>query len=213
MFSAFLEGFHQVKNDSDGNFFYSTPPLDVFISVTLNSSGTVTRKVWYGVAKRWNVIVSYPENECDLCLRGFEPVNEDEWGRGNWTNGCRRRNQLRCGDDEFERVQYMKVPDFAQPFPSRVLDECRTRCVGNCSCIAYAYDGNIGCMFWSDTLIDTQDFIDVGVDLYLRLYASELDSQKERKLYIIIGVAVGFVCISILMFIAWWLIVKRKGDF
>ncbi|XP_047955241.1 G-type lectin S-receptor-like serine/threonine-protein kinase At1g11300 [Salvia hispanica] len=174
---------------------------------------------------------AYPENVCDFygkcgvfgscnalelpicsCLRGFEPVNEDEWGRGNWTNGCRRRNQLRCGDDEFERVQYMKVPDFAQPFPSRVLDECRTRCVGNCSCIAYAYDGNIGCMFWSDTLIDTQEFDGVGVDIYVRLSVSEFDSHKERKLYIIIGVAVGFVCISVMMIIAWWLIVKRKGN-
>ncbi|KAG6394012.1 hypothetical protein SASPL_144588 [Salvia splendens] len=231
MFGSFLEGFLQVKNDSVGNFFYSTPPMNVFFTVTLNSSGTTTRKVWDGVAKRWNVLESYPENECDVygkcgpfgicnvlqsticsCLRGFEPANEEEWGRGNWTNGCRRKSRLGCGDDGFERVRYMKVPDFAQPFPSRVLDECRTRCMGNCSCIAYAYDGNIGCMFWSDTLIDTQDFGDVGVDLYVRLSASEFDSQKERKLYIIIGVVVGFVCVSIMMFIAWWLIVKRKGS-
>ncbi|XP_042030177.1 G-type lectin S-receptor-like serine/threonine-protein kinase SD1-13 [Salvia splendens] len=146
------------------------------------------------------------------CLRGFEPVNEDEWRRGNWTNGCRRRNRLQCGDDGFERLRYMKVLDFAQPLPSRVQDECRTRCAGNCSCIAYAYDSYIGCMFWSNTLIDTQEFGSVGVDLYVRLSASEFGSHKERKLFIIIPVAVSFVCISIMIFIAWWLMVKRKGD-
>ncbi|XP_042030253.1 G-type lectin S-receptor-like serine/threonine-protein kinase B120 [Salvia splendens] len=109
-------------------------------------------------------------------------------------------------------LQNMKVPDFAKPLLSMVQDECRTICRRNCSCIAYAYDGNIGCMFWSDTLIDTQDFGSVGVSLYIRLSASEFDSSTRRKLYIIIGVAAGFVCISVMMFIAWWLIVKRKGD-
>ncbi|KAL1537437.1 non-specific serine/threonine protein kinase [Salvia divinorum] len=131
-------------------------------------------------------------------------------GRLHWRSG--RRNQLQCGDDGFERLRRLKVPDFAKPSPSRVQDECRTRCLGNCSCIAYAYDNNIGCMFWSDTLIDTREFDSVGVDLYVRLSASEFDSHTERKLYIIIGVTVGFVCISVMMFIAWWLIVKRKGN-
>ncbi|XP_047953904.1 G-type lectin S-receptor-like serine/threonine-protein kinase At1g11300 [Salvia hispanica] len=229
MFSAYLDGFNQVKNDSDGNFFYSTPQINGFITVELNSSGTLLRKVWDGVAKRWNVEWTAPENECDVygncgafgscnglelpicsCLRGFEPVNEEEWGRGNWTNGCRRKRQLQCGDDGFERLRYMKVPDFAQPLPSRVQDECRTACQRNCSCIAYAYDINIGCMFWSDNLIDTQEFDRVGIDLYVRLSASEFDSHKERKLYIIVAVVVGFVCISVMMFIAWWLM-KRKG--
>ncbi|KAG6399846.1 hypothetical protein SASPL_141331 [Salvia splendens] len=228
VFYAYLDAIAQVNSDGAGNIFFSPPPIDGI--VIWNSSGSVIRKVWNKMEKRWDV-VAYPKNECDVygkcgvfgscnalespicrCLRGFEPVNEEEWGRGNWTSGCRRRNQLRCGDDGFERVQYMKVPDFAKPSSSSVQDECAALCRGNCSCIAYAYDSYIGCMFWSDTLIDTQEFDGVGVDLYVRLSASEFDSHKERKLYIIIGVAVGFVCISVVMFIAWWFIVKRKGS-
>ncbi|XP_042022192.1 G-type lectin S-receptor-like serine/threonine-protein kinase B120 [Salvia splendens] len=104
----------------------------------------------------------------------------------------------------------MKVPDFAQPLLSRVQDECQTTCLRNCSCIAYAYDINIGCMFWSDSLIDTQELDRAGVDLYVRLSASEFDNHKERKLFIIIAVVVGFVCISFILFIAWWLM-KWKG--
>ncbi|XP_047955239.1 G-type lectin S-receptor-like serine/threonine-protein kinase SD1-13 [Salvia hispanica] len=233
MFYAYLEGYLQLKNDSAGNFFYELPQNNAFSTIItlVNSSGIASRKVWNGVEKRWHTGGAYPGNECDFhgkcgvfgscnaivspictCFRGFEPVNADEWGRGNWTNGCRRRNQLQCGEDGFERLRHMKVPDFPKPSYSRVQDECRTRCLGNCSCIAYAYDINIGCLFWSDTLIDTQEFDGVGVDLYVRLSASEFDSHKGRKLYIIIGVAVGFVCISILMFVAWWFIVKRKGS-
>ncbi|XP_042028332.1 G-type lectin S-receptor-like serine/threonine-protein kinase SD1-13 [Salvia splendens] len=232
MFYAYLDMYFKVYNDSAGNFFYTRPQNDALLTIAvINSSGIAIRKVWNGVEKRWDIGGAYPENECDFygkcgvfgscnalelpicsCLRGFEPVNEEEWGRGNWTNGCRRKNQLQCGEDGFERMRHMKVPDFPMPLPSRIQDECRTTCLGNCSCIAYAYDGNIGCMFWSDTLIDTQEFDGVGVDLYVRLSASEFDSHKERKLYIIIGVAVGFFCMSIVMFIAWWLIVKRKGN-
>ncbi|KAG6394014.1 hypothetical protein SASPL_144590 [Salvia splendens] len=231
MFYAYLDGFTQVTNDSAGNFFYSKPQENVYITASVNSTGHVLRNVWNGVAKRWEVGWSAPENECDVygkcgefgscnvmqspictCLRGFEPEKEEEWGRGNWTNGCRRKNQLQCGGDGFLMLQHMKVPDFAQPLPSRDQDECRTRCMGNCSCIAYAYDGNIGCMFWSDTLIDTQDFGDVGVDLYVRLSASEFGSHKGRKLYIIIPVTVSFVCISVMIIIVWWLMVKRRGD-
>ncbi|KAL1537441.1 non-specific serine/threonine protein kinase [Salvia divinorum] len=105
----------------------------------------------------------------------------------------------------------MKVPDFAKPLPSRVQDECRTRCLGNCSCIAYAFDSYIGCMFWSNTLIDTQEFGSVGVDLYVRLSASEF-ATRGRKLYIIIPVTVSFACICIIILIARWLMVKRRGD-
>ncbi|XP_057764682.1 G-type lectin S-receptor-like serine/threonine-protein kinase At1g11300 [Salvia miltiorrhiza] len=232
MFYAYLDGFTQVKNDSAGNFFYTKPQENVYITASVNSSGSVIRKVWNGIEKRWDLVWTAPENECDVygkcgpfgscnalqspictCLRGFEPVNEDEWRRGNWTNGCGRRNQLQCGKgDRFQRLQYMKVPDFAQPLPSRVQDECRTTCMANCSCLAYAYDLNIGCMFWSNILIDAQEFDRVGVDLYIRLSASEFDSHKGRKFYIIIPVAVGFVCISTMIFIAWWFMVKKKGD-
>ncbi|KAG6392276.1 hypothetical protein SASPL_146490 [Salvia splendens] len=229
-FYAHLDGFNHVTNDSAGNFFF-TPQLmnDRHIISSVNFSGSMERKVWNG--NKWDLVLVAPENECDVygkcgpfgscnimqspicsCLRGFEPVNEDEWRRGNWTDGCRRKNRLQCGGDGFAMLQNMKVPDFAKPLLSMVQDECRTICRRNCSCIAYAYDGNIGCMFWSDTLIDTQDFGSVGVSLYIRLSASEFDSSTRRKLYIIIGVAAGFVCISVMMFIAWWLIVKRKGD-
>ncbi|KAG6394005.1 hypothetical protein SASPL_144581 [Salvia splendens] len=138
MFYAYLDGFTQVTNDSAGNFFYSKPQENVYITASVNSTGHVLRNVWNGVAKRWEVGWTAPENECDVygkcgefgscnvmqtpictCLRGFEPENEEEWGRGNWSNGCRRKNQLQCGGDGFLMLRHMKVPDFAQPLPSR----------------------------------------------------------------------------------------------
>lgn len=121
------------------------------------------------------------------CLRGFEPKNKDEWARENWTNGCVRISQLQCDQsnnssgkggnaDGFWKLQFMKVPDFATKNSSSQVDECQDRCLSECSCIAYAHDPSptIGCMFWSENLVDIQEFGNVGVDLYIRLAKSEL---------------------------------------
>ncbi|XP_042031155.1 G-type lectin S-receptor-like serine/threonine-protein kinase At1g11300, partial [Salvia splendens] len=104
LFYAHLDGFNHVTNDSAGNFFF-TPQLmnDRHIISSVNFSGSMERKVWNG--NKWDLVLVAPENECDVygkcgpfgscnimqspicsCLRGFEPVNEDEWRRGNWTD-------------------------------------------------------------------------------------------------------------------------------
>ena len=116
------------------------------------------------------------------CLQGFEPKNTKEWNDGNWTSGCVRRTQLQCervntsegsNMDGFFNLKMMKVPDFANW--SQVLEtDCRQRCLESCSCIAYAYDTGIGCMSWTGSLIDAQEFPSPGVDLYIRVAFSEL---------------------------------------
>ena len=121
---------------------------------------------------------------CDLqsspicsCLSGYEPKNLEEWNRGNWTSGCVRRVPLQCegkvSNDGFWKLENVKVPDFVERLDS-VEDECRTRCLENCSCVAYAYESGIGCMVWSRDLIDMQRFSSGGVDLYIRVAPSEL---------------------------------------
>ncbi|XP_061353514.1 G-type lectin S-receptor-like serine/threonine-protein kinase At1g11330 [Gastrolobium bilobum] len=120
------------------------------------------------------------------CLKGFEPRNKEEWNRQNWTNGCVRSTPLQCERtnnqntsvdsnkaDGFLPLQMVKVPDFAQG-SSVTQDTCRSGCLENCSCIAYAYDDAIGCMSWNGNLIDIQQFPSGGTDLYIRVAYTEL---------------------------------------
>ncbi|KAL8032742.1 hypothetical protein ABFX02_13G115900 [Erythranthe guttata] len=236
MYSPYLDGFSVVNDTTSGDVYFTAPPADFLMKIGLDSSGMLLQTLWDDQKKSWDVTWSAPQTRCDVygtcgpfgscdirgspicsCLRGFEPTNTEEWGNGNWTSGCRRRNQLRCDQsnntngDGFIRLQYMKVPDFAEQFSSREVDECRTRCLGNCSCIAYAHDLKIGCMFWSGSLIDVQQFNGVGTDLYVRLPPSELDHHKDKKLYIIIPIVAGFFGISVLIFVGWCWLVKKKG--
>ncbi|KAL8460306.1 hypothetical protein ACS0TY_032014 [Phlomoides rotata] len=234
MYDPYNDGF-TVGNEHNVNFYFTAPQGNPLMKICLNSSGSIVQTLWDDQNSRWIDAWWAPENECDVygkcgpfgscniqgtpicsCMRGFEPVDNDEWGRGNWSGGCRRKKQLQCdsggGRDAFFRLQFMKVPDFAEQIGTRQEGECRSRCLGNCSCIAYAHDRSIGCMLWSDSLIDAQDFNTVGVDLYIRLSDSEFDKHEHRKLHVIIPVVIGLISISILAFVAWCWIVKIKGD-
>jgi len=140
--------------------------------------------------------VQSPATECDLygkcgpfgtcnsqrkticqCLKGFEPRNKAEWSKGDWSGGCARTKQLQCKDDGFLTLKMMKVPDHPEWRLGLDQDGCRTQCLKNCSCLAYAYDTGVGCMTWSTSLVDIQEFSIGGVDLYLRLASSELGKQ------------------------------------
>ncbi|KAB2095408.1 hypothetical protein ES319_A01G034700v1 [Gossypium barbadense] len=160
---------------------------------------------------------------CDLtkqpicsCLKGFKPRNIEEWSRGNWSSGCFRTTPLQCqrdknngseagqGDvDGFLKLNMMKVPAF--PDLSSINNgECKDQCLKNCSCVAYAYDAGIGCMFWSGDLIDMQKFSTRGVDLYIRLPSSEL-------VIVITAAIVGIVTITIIILFLWCWMAKRRG--
>lgn len=112
------------------------------------------------------------------CLPGFTPRSADEWIVRNWSSGCERKASLSCGNggtsDGFLKLQSMKISGYSTRF-SGPEDGCEGICSRNCSCIAYAYDGGIGCMFWSAALIDVQKISNgLGSDLHIRVSASEL---------------------------------------
>ncbi|KAL7102260.1 hypothetical protein ACP275_08G108600 [Erythranthe tilingii] len=239
--SPYMEGLSIGMNDRTGTVFLTTPERRVLNIHALNSSGNLMRMVWDDQRKNWNTFWMQPHTECSVyglcgpfvtvgscnndfyicsCLRGFEPTNRDEWGRENWSSGCQRRIQLQCNytsgsdGDGFFRMESMNIPDSAIKFSNANEDVCRQRCLVNCSCIAYAYPPKIGCMFWTDSLIDIRRYSSspgYGIDLYIRLSPSEFDNHKGKKLFIIIPVA--FISTCIFIFIAWWctMVVKRKG--
>ena len=170
----------------------------------LNSDGIVFQKEWKADRGDWTVVWKSLESntECDIfgkcgefgicnsnnlplcsCLRGFEPRNFLEWKTGNWSRGCVRRTPLQWGDltgeeDGFLRLRNMKIPDDGEWLYSDDEQDCRRRCLRHHSSLAYAYYLGFGCLIWSDSLVDIQDFSPVGVDLYIRLASSELGESS-----------------------------------
>ncbi|XP_073222551.1 G-type lectin S-receptor-like serine/threonine-protein kinase At1g11330 [Cicer arietinum] len=146
------------------------------------------------------------------CLQGFEPRNKQEWNQQNWTSGCVRRTGLQCESanndtksahgnepDGFLEFPTVKVPDFAE-LSSDEQDECRRKCLMNCSCTAYSYYSDIGCMSWNGNLIDIQQFETGGADLFIRVAYSELgvsDKGHKGTVIITVSVLIGTTIISI----------------
>ncbi|KAH9610687.1 hypothetical protein KSS87_003696 [Heliosperma pusillum] len=143
------------------------------------------------------------------CLRGFVPKNQTEWSKGNWSGGCVRRTPLQCGTaggraDGFWNMTQVKVPDNAVWLSGKTEDECINECLSKCSCIAYAYGSNLGCMIWNGTLNDTEELSsNIGIDFSVRLAYSELDIAATKSsrwkviltAAVIIGTVIFGVCI------------------
>uniref|UniRef100_A0A804M9U6 Uncharacterized protein n=1 Tax=Zea mays TaxID=4577 RepID=A0A804M9U6_MAIZE len=124
------------------------------------------------------------------CVVGFSPVNPTQWSMRESGGGCRRNVPLECGNgtttDGFKVVQGVKLPDTDNTTVDMgaTLEQCRERCLANCSCVAYAAadirgggDGS-GCVMWTNNIVDVR-YVDKGQNLYLRLAKSELASRKR----------------------------------
>uniref|UniRef100_A0A0E0M481 non-specific serine/threonine protein kinase n=1 Tax=Oryza punctata TaxID=4537 RepID=A0A0E0M481_ORYPU len=153
----------------------------------LTNSGKLQVLTWDGGASKWNKLGEVP-SECERygycgpygychyseaaptceCLDGFEPMSTEEWSNGQFSRGCRRMEELRCGSGggEFLAMQGMQLPDKFLRVRNKTLHECEAECAGNCSCTAYAYTNLSSsssekrdatrCLVWIGELIDTQ---------------------------------------------------------
>ncbi|CAL9107878.1 unnamed protein product [Musa textilis] len=175
---------------------------------TMNYSGQIELLSWDHGSKHWRTW-SLPNGECERygwcggfgycdttssvpecrCLVGFEPKVESEWDSGKNSAGCIRKKALRYGDDGdgFVRVGSMKLPDHFVSLNITNISGCRSQCLANCSCTAYAYSdlpaGNATisrCLVWMGELIDNM-ISSAGQDLYLRLMGSSLGTPGSKS--------------------------------
>ncbi|KAK9756251.1 hypothetical protein RND81_01G084500 [Saponaria officinalis] len=201
-----------------------------FSHYALSYDGILSEKWWDGSKGEWRFVWKAIETPCDLygycgafgtcnalktplckCLKGFAPRSAEEWKKGNWSNGCVRKETLQCGiqgskEDGFLKLNTVKIPDLAEWSVGLNQVDCRSQCLKNCSCVAYAYDAGAGCMYWSKDLIDIQEFSSGGVDLFLRLPASALAANGKKKVVIIMVTIIGTAMLVSLTYFVWrWL--------
>lgn len=205
MTANYLYGFKLSNDEGDGNmyFTYTISNSSTLFRFLISVEGVEELLVWdYGV-ENWVIAQSQPETECDLynkcgkfatcanganvkkfkcsCLKGFEPEDEMEWSKGNWSRGCVRLTPLECNgngsmSDGFLEMRNVKLPDFADSVQGLSSgNKCKEMCLGNCSCKGYVMTSGLGCFLWYQDLVDIRQFSDAsGKTLFVRLAASDL---------------------------------------
>ncbi|KAL3652500.1 hypothetical protein CASFOL_002181 [Castilleja foliolosa] len=172
---------------------------------TLGPIGVGQRWTWVnGRSEDWVFSYSIPKDLCDTyricgahglcnsdknpvcgCLDKFVPKVREGWIRSDWSGGCVRRSSLNCGKDVFLRYSGIKLPYssgtlFNESFKG---EECKAACLRNCSCMAYANvrTGVTGCFLWFGDLIDIRRTPGAPQEIYIRMAASELDSDRKKR--------------------------------
>ncbi|KAG5020632.1 hypothetical protein JHK87_016487 [Glycine soja] len=202
-------GFNFFSNKEESYYIFS-PTNDLVMSrIVMNESTTIYRYVWVEDDQNWRIYTSLPKDFCDTyglcgvygncmtsqtqvcqCLKGFSPKSPEAWVSSGWSQGCVRNKPLSCKDkltDGFVKYEGLKVPDTRHTWldESIGLEECKVKCLNNCSCMAYTNSdirgAGSGCVMWFGDLIDIKQLQTAGQDLYIRMPASELESVYRHK--------------------------------
>ncbi|KAF7006515.1 hypothetical protein CFC21_021552 [Triticum aestivum] len=238
-----------VDNDDEIYVTYSLSDGAPNTRYVLTHSGEFQIQSWSRNTSAWVVLGKWPSHECNRygycgtygycdetdspvytckCLDGFEPASEEEWAGGNFSAGCRRKEQLRGCGDGFLALPGMMSPDKFELVGGKDINtfgECTAECSRNCSCMAYAYanlsSGSTGrgrtmCLVWAGELVDTGKIGTVlGSDtLYLRLAgldAAAGKSTKSNKIRIVLPVLGGICVLLLISFCLAWLKYKGKN--
>lgn len=137
----------------------------------------------YGLCGPYAVCTISESSVCK-CLKGFKPISPESWKEGQYREGCERNKPLKCQNKNgFTKYVGLKLPDTknARVSQSMNIEECKAKCLNDCSCMAYACsDANGGspCTIWFSGLIDIRRLSNGGQDLYVRMAASELGMDR-----------------------------------
>ncbi|KDP38981.1 hypothetical protein JCGZ_00738 [Jatropha curcas] len=189
-----------VLNQNEGECYVIDDPVNRsdFTRLVLDVNGKTSRFIWLDRAGNWSAYGSTPIDDCDAyalcgvygicdirktptcsCLDRFVPKYEKDWDGGDWIGGCVRRIPLDCKKgDKFITYSNVKLPDTKNwsTNASLTLEECKTSCLKDCSCMAYAVSDikrGSGCFFWYGDLLDIKQLTKDGQDLYIRMASSE----------------------------------------
>ncbi|KAM4092592.1 hypothetical protein ACB094_06G051900 [Castanea mollissima] len=183
-----------VINSDEVYFIYNMIKNSVISRALLNeTSSSYERYIWVSEDKKWSLYLSMPKDKCEgynlcgpygNCIIGFKHKSPDTW---NPDECCEDKDKI-----GFVKFVGLKLPDTTYSWVngSLSLDECRVKCLNNCSCTAYANsdikNGGSGCAMWFGDLIDIRQVAANGQDayiqdVYIRMNASEQGQSEDME--------------------------------
>ncbi|KAK7342817.1 hypothetical protein VNO80_25773 [Phaseolus coccineus] len=230
-----------VNKKDEVYYRYTLRNASVITIIVMNQTLYLRHRVtWIPEAKAWTIYQSLPRDSCDVyntcgpngycaiagspicqCLDGFVPKSSQQWNAMDWRQGCVRSEEWKCGvknKDGFRRFAGMKLPNTTHSWvnESMTLEECKAKCLKNCSCTAYSNldtrGGGSGCSIWVGDLYDLR-VIESGQDLYVRIATSDTDGKhrQRKKIIVVASVTTSLVFVMLLTFCIYMTKQKYKG--
>ncbi|WCJ34446.1 G-type lectin S-receptor-like serine/threonine-protein kinase At4g27290 [Euphorbia peplus] len=220
---------YYISNENESYFTYYPSNKSMLIRETLNQSlSTLQFYVWDEATQKWVMFWTVPNDICESygycgsdgyclinesptcqCLKGFRPASEQ-----NLYSGCVRNNRLNCSSgDGFVKFGDLRIPDSETAWmnSSMNLEQCKARCLQNCSCMAYANSDlrgkGSGCVMWFGGLMDMRNSR-FGQELYVRMSALDLEANKATK-RTVIRILATLIPIAFLMLVIGYFIHRR----
>ncbi|XP_031738263.1 G-type lectin S-receptor-like serine/threonine-protein kinase At4g27290 [Cucumis sativus] len=219
---------------AEGAFYSYESAKDLTVRYALSAEGKFEQFYWMDDVNDWYLLYELPGDACDYyglcgnfgvctfstiprcdCIHGYQPKSPDDWNKRRWIGGCVIRDNQTCKNGEgFKRISNVKLPDSSGDLVNvnMSIHDCKAACLSNCSCLAYGMmelsTGGCGCLTWFNKLVDIRILPDNGQDIYVRLAASELESDK-RKLTVVLCLSVASL-ISFLIFVACFIFWRRR---
>ncbi|RID44305.1 hypothetical protein BRARA_I01110 [Brassica rapa] len=232
----YIYNFSFFSNETESYFTYSLYNHANVSRFAMDVSGQIKQFTWLNNNNQWNLFWSQPRQQCQVyaycgsfgicndksqpfcqCPRGFRPASQKDWDLKDYSAGCVRSTELQCSRgviNEFLPLTNVKLPDNNS---EGLLGStsCRSACLGNCSCMAYAHEETSNrCLMWSKDVLNLQQLEEdnsEGNTLYLRLSASDIPrnspSGKSNKV-MIIGAVLGSLGVVALVLLAVILILR-----
>lgn len=210
--------FVYVSNQNETYYTFYVNESSVLSRLVLNQSN-IQRYVSDGTGSAWTLYWSIPRDQCDnydacgsyalcttdtssiqncTCLTGFVPRSEKDWELRDTSGGCVRHVGLNCTGDGFITITNAKLPDTTNATVDTTigLEECRNRCLMNCSCTGYAnsniLNGGSGCVIWMGDLADLRQFSSGGQNFYYRVAGSEVPGTIFFPCYLLFNFSLLF---------------------
>nr|ACU29642.1 S-locus receptor kinase 6 [Arabidopsis lyrata] len=228
------------ENTEEVAYTYRVTTPNVYARLMMDFQGFLQLSTWNPAMSEWNMFWLSSTDECDTypscnptnsycdankmprcnCIKGFVPGNPQERSLNNSFTECLRKTQLSCSGDGFFLMRKMKLPATTGAIVDKRIGvkECEEKCINNCNCTAFAntniQDGGSGCVIWTSELTDIRSYADAGQDLYVRVAAVDLVTEKAKnnsgKTRTIIGLSVGAIALIFLSFTIFFIWRRHK---
>ncbi|KAI3892814.1 hypothetical protein MKX03_004969, partial [Papaver bracteatum] len=193
----YIFNYSYILNENNSYFIYNLYNTSIISRLVMDIYVQVKLFTWSHISKRWNLFWSQPKQLCEVygicghfgnckldairkceCLPGFVEQSLSDWDLQDSTGGCLRNKSFQCGSkDVFSPIPTSNLPDNPKSSQVNSTEQCKSACLNNCSCNAYAYTDS-GCQLWEGDMLNMKQQSDGRAgNLYLRGAVSEIHTE------------------------------------